>query len=84
MLLPRNVKGQKILFSTVAFFILSIFVFSSLGFAEEGELGRIRKAIGGKRARWSAEETSVSKLPLEQKRKRVGLIKPTAQEFQNA
>ncbi|GKT07291.1 C1 family peptidase [Desulforhabdus sp. TSK] len=83
MLLPRDVKGQKFLFSTVALFILSIFIFSSLGFAEEGELGRIRKAIGGKRARWSAEETSVSKLPLEQKRKRVGLIKPTAQESQN-
>ena len=83
MLHLRDVKGQKILFVSVALFFLFIFVFSSLSFAEEAELGGIRKAIGGKRARWTAQETSISRLPMEQKRKRFGLIKPTAVESES-
>ncbi|NTV43254.1 MAG: hypothetical protein HGA63_08150, partial [Syntrophobacteraceae bacterium] len=50
-------------------------------FAGDLELNKVKSAIRERRARWVAGETSVSKLPEEEKLKRVGLIKPEIVEF---
>jgi len=55
---------------------LFLFVFSSSIMASTEDLEAIRQAIRDKGAKWQAEETSISKLPLERRLKRVGLKRP--------
>ena len=64
------VKRKAILGSVMVFFLLSV---STLSFASE--LGKIKTAIKGKKAKWIAEETSVSGLPPELRKLRVSLHK---------
>jgi C1A family cysteine protease len=64
---------QKALMSGLVMTLLLLFV-SVFSFA--AELDEIKAAIHGKGAKWIAGETSVSKLPPEQRKLRVGLIKP--------
>jgi C1A family cysteine protease len=58
-----------------AMVIFSCFLLSSFSFAQE--LSSVQSAIKQVGAQWVAGETSVSKLPLVEKKKRVGLILPT-------
>lgn len=44
---------------------------------------KLKKQIKDKGAKWTAEETSISKLPLEEQRKRLGL-NPTHKELEKA
>jgi len=44
---------------------------------------KLRKKIRRKGAEWTAEETSISKLPPEEQRKRLGLL-PTDEELKEA
>ncbi len=68
---------QKALMSGLVMTLLLLFV-SVFSFA--AELDEIKAAIEGKGAKWVAGETSISKLSQEQKKLRVGLIKPSAAE----
>lgn len=64
---------QKALMSGFAMVLLLLFV-STFSFAAESD--EINAAIKGKGAKWVAGETSVSKLSSDQRKLRVGLIKP--------
>jgi len=59
----------------IIIFVIS-FLIGPVSYAEQ--LDDIRAAITHKKAKWSAGETSVSKLPDHEKRQRLGLIKETA------
>lgn len=50
------------------------FLLLSLGLANAGNLEEVQKAIKQKGAKWAAGENSVSRLPLEQLKKRLGTI----------
>ncbi len=63
-------KSRTILASVLGFFLLSV---STLSFASE--LGKIKSAIKTKKAKWIAEETSVSGLSPELRKLRVSLLK---------
>ena len=69
---PRKV------FLTSALCIVLLFLFSSISLADD--LATVRSAIQQRGAKWLSGETSVSRLPLEQRRMRAGLIKPTHTE----
>jgi hypothetical protein len=56
--------------------LLLYLTFTGTVFAGDLELNKVKSAIRERRARWVAGETSVSKLPEEEKLRRVGLIKP--------
>jgi hypothetical protein len=60
--------------------LISVFLIHSSGFGEE--LDQIRSAIKANRAKWKAGETSVSKMPLEQRLMLVGTLpeSPTSEE----
>ena len=64
---------QKAIMS--GFLVISLFFFVS-PFSFASELDEIRAAIEKKGARWTARETSISYLPEELRRLRVGLIRP--------
>ena len=55
---------------------LFMFIFSSSVLAATAEIEAIKQEIRNKGARWQAEETSITKLPVERRLKRVGLIRP--------
>ncbi len=57
--------------------LLLIFLCSSV-LAASLEVENIRQQIRNKGAKWAADDTSISKLPIERRLKRVGLIKRTA------
>jgi len=65
----------KILASGVMMIFWLLFVSAPL-FAHE--LDDIRSAIEVHRARWTADETSISKLPPQERKRRVGLLRPIA------
>jgi len=69
---------KKKLFALGFLVVAMLFLISSVSFADE--LSDIQKAIKAKGAKWVAGETSISKLPLEEKNKRLGLIKPKIKE----
>ncbi len=52
-----------------------LFFFSTSVLASPEELAAVREQIQNNRARWQAEETSISQLPAEQRRMRLGLVK---------
>ncbi len=54
--------------------LLSIFLFS---FSSAEEIGEIRAAIEARGAAWTAGETSMTRLTPEERRMRLGLIRPT-------
>jgi C1A family cysteine protease len=57
--------------------IISLLVLN-VGFSYAKELDDIRAAIKSKGARWHAEETSISRLSVLERKMRVGLVKPTS------
>jgi C1A family cysteine protease len=63
-----------------------IFLFQSISYAANStsELATIQKAIKSKKAHWVAEETSVSTLSPEAKKRRVGTLKPVIAEEEEA
>ncbi len=65
--------GQSLFALLPGFFFL--FLFSSSVLASPEELEAVRQQIQNSGARWQAEETSISKLPEEQRRMRLGLLK---------
>jgi hypothetical protein len=69
----KKTISQKAMMSGLVMIFLLLFV-SAFSFASE--LDEIRAAIKGKNAKWIAGETSVSKLPPEHRKLRLGLIKP--------
>jgi C1A family cysteine protease len=52
--------------------VLALLLTSAYGYSDSGELEQIRQAINAKGARWHADETSVSKLSLREKKMRLG------------
>jgi C1A family cysteine protease len=60
--------------------LVSLFLISTL--VNATELQDIKAAVKAKGAKWVAGETSISKLPPEQRKKRLGLLKPKAIEEQ--
>jgi C1A family cysteine protease len=69
----KKTISQKAMVSGLVMTFLLLFV-SAFSFASE--LDEIRAAIKVKNAKWIAGETSVSKLPPEHRKLRLGLIKP--------
>src|SRR4030042_7204291 len=69
----KKTISQKAMMSGLVMVVLLLFV-SALSFASE--LDEIRAAIKEKNAKWIAGETSVSGLPMELRKERLGLIKP--------
>jgi C1A family cysteine protease len=70
-----DMAAKKILGKTVMSSLVMIFLLLFVGFSFASELDDIRAAIKEKGAKWSAGETSVSKLPPEQRKLRLGLAK---------
>ena len=68
----KKTISQKAMMSGLVMIVLLLFV-SAFSFASE--LDEIRAAIKEKNAKWIAGETSVSGLPLELRKERLGLIK---------
>ncbi len=66
---------KKILLKTVMSSLVMIFLLLFVGFSFASELDDVRAAIKEKGAKWIAGETSVSKLPAEQRKLRLGLTK---------
>jgi len=69
----KKAISQKAMMSGLVMVVLLFFV-SAFSFASE--LDGIRAAIKEKNAKWIAGETSVSGLPVELRKERLGLIKP--------
>lgn len=67
--------AKKILGKTVMSSLVMIFLLLFVGFSFASELDDVRAAIKQKGAKWIAGETSVSKLPPEQRKLRLGLAK---------
>ncbi len=61
-------------FSSIGLFLTAIFLMSTFAYASE--LDQIRSAIQASGAGWLARETSVSRLPIEERLRRIGLILP--------
>jgi C1A family cysteine protease len=61
---------------TLSFFL----TFASFAFASQEEIDDINNAIKAKGAQWTAGETSISKLSKEERKMRLGLIKPNAHQ----
>jgi C1A family cysteine protease len=80
MAIKRTIS-QKAMMSGLVMVVLLLFV-SAFSFASE--LDGIRAAIKEKNAKWIAGETSVSKLPPEQRKMHLGLIKPKATNAEKA
>ncbi len=74
--------GPRKVIAAAALFVL--FVFSSVCLADQQELEQIRRAIQARGAQWTAGETSVSQLPPEERKSRLGLIKPTGASAEQA
>jgi C1A family cysteine protease len=74
MLTERMTQGRNFLALLASFLVM--FFLSSSALADTAEVDAINQRIWGMGARWRAEETSITKLPLERRAKRVGLIKP--------
>ncbi len=55
--------------------VLFLFILSLPVLAATPEVEGIREQIRNKGARWTAEETSITKLPVERRLKRLGLVK---------
>lgn len=53
-----------------------LFTFASFAFASQEEIDEINNAIKAKGAQWTAGETSIHKLSNEERKMRLGLIKP--------
>jgi C1A family cysteine protease len=70
-----DMAAKKILGKTVMSSLVMIFLLLFVGFSFASELDDIRAAIKEKGAKWIAGETSVSKLPPEQRKLRLGLAK---------
>jgi len=68
-------KNIERLFISAIFFSCVIFLTGT--FASAGKIDEIRAAINKKGAKWIAGETSVSKLTDNEKKRRLGLIKPS-------
>jgi C1A family cysteine protease len=66
-------RGQSIFSLLLCFFFL--FVLSLPVLAAMPEVEGIREQIRNKGARWISEETSITKLPMEHRQKRLGLFK---------
>lgn len=73
MLAGKANKGMICLFLLTA--LLSVFLFSSSAQADQDEVDQVNRQIWNKGAQWWAAETSVSKLPLALRQKRLGLTK---------
>ncbi len=69
----RIQSGQSLFALLWGFFFL--FIFSSSVLASTEELDAVKQQIQNKRARWQAEETSISKLPTEERLKHLGFRK---------
>jgi hypothetical protein len=67
-------RWDKNLFALLSGFLF-LFFFSSSVLASPEELGAVRQQIQNSGARWQAAETSISKLPAEQRRMRLGFPK---------
>jgi len=69
-----KIRWEQSLFALLSGFFF-LFFFSSSVLASPEELEAVRQQIQNSGARWQAEETSISKLPPEQRRMRLGLPK---------
>jgi C1A family cysteine protease len=74
MLTKRRTRGWN-LFALFLSFLLPLLFFSSPALASPEELGAVREHIFNKGSRWQAEETSISRLPSEERAKRLGFHK---------
>jgi hypothetical protein len=70
-----DMAAKKILRKTLMSSLVMIFLLFFVGFSFASELDDVRAAIKQKGAKWIAGETSVSKLPPEQRKLRLGLAK---------
>jgi len=64
--------------------VLSIPIQMSVSFARSQELGEIHRSIERKGARWRAQDTSISRLRAEERRKRLGSYVPFAKDKERA
>jgi C1A family cysteine protease len=69
-------KKTRIGLSSLLAAIQSAFLILSVSAALADEITQVRAAIAEKRARWQAGETSMTRLSPEERRARLGLIKP--------
>jgi C1A family cysteine protease len=82
MFFPNNARGRVFLsLAAAAFFLLTA---SLQAFADQAELDAVKQAIKGRRGRWTAGETSVSKLSHDRRMRRIGLIKPSAEAVRSS
>jgi len=72
MLTASRPKYRIFLFALAVCFLFSV----SLAYAANGEIAAIDSAIKSKGAHWVAGETSITKLSLEARKRRVGTLKP--------
>ncbi len=70
-----NRTREKILRPSISFIVivLALLLTSAFVYADPAEVEQIRQAIKAKGARWHADETSVSKLSLRERKMRLGL-----------
>ena len=71
----KSVNSLAIL-SLVVAMIAGLFLFTSLASASDAELNAVQQAIAETGAKWTAGETSISRLPPEERRRRLGGKKP--------
>jgi len=69
-----GIRSDQSLFALLCGFFF-LFFFSSSVLASPEELGAVREQVQNKGARWQAAETSISKLPAEERVKRLGFRK---------
>lgn len=69
-----KIRWDQSLFALLASFFFLFFLSSSV-LASPEELAAVNQWIQNSGARWQAEETSISKLPVEQRLMRLGLVK---------
>ena len=74
----RQEKMKRVFISAI---FIACVIFLTGTFASAGKLDEIRAAINTKGAKWNAGDTSVSKLSDHEKKRRLGLIKPTRTEL---
>ncbi len=78
-----GIRSGQSLFALLSGFLF-LFIFSSSVLASPEELDAVRQQIRNKGARWEATETSISKLPREERMKRLGFRKESLSVSQAA
>ena len=79
--LERDMRQEKMKRVFISAIFIACVIFLTGTFASAGKLDEIRAAIHTKGAKWNAGDTSVSKLSDHEKKRRLGLIKPTRTEL---